>query len=131
MEIHGKIINALPLREGTSATGKPWQCASYVIETQEQYPRRVCFDVFGQEKIAQFNIRPGEMMTISFDIDAHEYNGRWFNSIRCWNVMRTQPGNGTVLQTPSQMAPQQPATPPMSSGQDGQAASQGNDGLPF
>lgn len=60
----------------------------YVIETHDQYPRKMCFDVFGADKIAQFNIQAGEELTVSFDIDAREWNGRWFNSIRAWKVER-------------------------------------------
>ncbi len=36
--------------------------------------------------LAQFNIQSGEEILVSFDIDAHEYNGRWFNNVRAWNV---------------------------------------------
>ena len=60
----------------------------YVLETQEQYPRKMCFNVFGSDKIAQFNIQAGEEMTVSFDINAREYNGRWYNDIRAWKVER-------------------------------------------
>ena len=46
------------------------------------------FEVFGSDKIQQFNIQVGEMVRVSFDIDAREYQGRWYNSIRAWNVDR-------------------------------------------
>ena len=26
------------------------------------------------------------MVKVSFEIDAHEYNGRWFNEVRAWDV---------------------------------------------
>lgn len=93
MEITGKIIFALERREGTSArTGNAWASQSYVLETHDQYPRRMVFDVFGDDKIQQFNIQPGQELTVSFDIDAREYQGRWFNSIRAWRVMPAQQG---------------------------------------
>ncbi|MBQ8051239.1 MAG: DUF3127 domain-containing protein [Bacteroidaceae bacterium] len=89
MDLTGRIIAVLPERSGTSArTGSEWKVASYVLETQEQYPKKMCFEVFGVERIQNFNIQVGEMMTVSFDIDAHEYNGRWFNSIRAFRVDR-------------------------------------------
>ena len=88
MEITGKIIAVLPERSGVSArTGAEWRCASYVLETLEQYPRKMNFDVFGVDRIQQFNIQVGETMVVSFDIDAHEYQGRWFNSIRASSVL--------------------------------------------
>lgn len=89
MEITGKIIAVLPERGGTSArTGSEWKLGQYVLETIEQYPKKMVFEVFGSDRIAQFNIQLGETMTVSFDIDAHEYQGRWFNGIRAWKVDR-------------------------------------------
>lgn len=90
MELIGKIIQVLPERGGTSArTGSEWRVGTYVLETTtDRYPRKMVFEVFGVDKIQQFNIQPGEMVRVSFDIDAHEYQGRWFNSIRAWNVDR-------------------------------------------
>ena len=88
MELAGKVIAVLEPREGVSKTGNAWKVQEYVIETHDQYPKKMCFDVFGAEKIAQFNIQVGEELNVSFDVDAREWNGRWFNSIRAWKVER-------------------------------------------
>ena len=85
MEIQGKVIAVLPERSGVSARGE-WKSQTYVIETQEQYPKKMAFDVFGADRIANFGIQLGEVINVSFDIDAHEYQGRYFNQIRAWNV---------------------------------------------
>lgn len=108
MEIEGKIIAVIPPREGVSArTGTAWKTQDYVIETHDQYPRRCCFNVFGSDKIQLFNIQVGEELRVSFDIDAHEYQGRWFNSIRAWKVERIDPN--AVQPAPfDQPAPAQP-----------------------
>ena len=90
MELQGKVIAVLPERSGVSARGE-WKAQSFVIETHEQYPKKLCFDVFGADRLAQFNIQSGEELLVSFDLDAHEYNGRWFNSVRAWNVQRVDP----------------------------------------
>ncbi len=119
MEITGKIIAVLPERSGTSArSGSEWRCASYVLETMEQYPRKMNFEVFGSDRIQQFNIQLGETMIVSFDIDAHEYNGRWFNSIRAWKVDRNiqsagQAADGAPVPpiAPFAGAPAAPAAP--------------------
>ena len=90
MEITGKIIAVLPANSGTSArTGNHWMSQTYVIETQGQYPKKLAFDVFGEERIKQFNIQQGEELTVRFDIDAHEYQGRYFNQIRAFNVEKS------------------------------------------
>lgn len=104
MEIFGKIIAVLPERSGTSQRGNQWRSVSYVLETQEQYPKKLAFDVVN-EKIDQFAIQPGEMLNVQFDINAREYNGKWFNSIQAWNVVRQQPGG---QQMPPQGGYQQP-----------------------
>ena len=90
MELQGKVIAVLPERSGVSARGE-WKSQSFVIETHEQYPKKLVFDVFGADRLAQFNIQSGEEINVSFDIDAHEYNGRWFNNVRAWNVVKVDP----------------------------------------
>ncbi len=92
MEISGKIILVLPERGGVSQrSGAEWKVASYVLETLEQYPKKCCFEIFGSDRIAQFNVQVGQMVTVSLDIDAHEYNGRWYNQIRAWKVAPYDP----------------------------------------
>jgi hypothetical protein len=97
-DIYGKIIAVLPTRSGTSTKGTQWSSQTAVVETVEQYPKRVAFDVMN-DKIQEFAIQLGEMVTVSFDIDAHEYNGKWFNGVRAWRVARGQPG---AIQVPQQ-----------------------------
>lgn len=61
-EITGKIIAVLPTKSGTSARGTQWSSQTAVLETQEQYPKKVAFDVLG-DKIAEFNLQVGEEVT--------------------------------------------------------------------
>ena len=112
MEITGKIIATLPERSGTSnRTGNTWKSQEFVIETHEQYPRKCVFTVFGEDRLREMNIAVGAEMTVSFDIDAHEYNGRWFNDIRAWRaVPAAQAVAGNVAAAPA-AAPAAPAAP--------------------
>jgi len=108
MELTGKIIAVLPAQSGVSArTGNNWMSQDYVIEVPGQYPRKCLFRIFGEDRIKQFNIQQGEDLTIQFDIDAHEFNGRWFNDIRAYNVIRGQVpvAGGPVPGTPFAAAP--------------------------
>ena len=102
MELAGKVIAVLEPRGGVSKNGNEWKVQEYVIETHDQYPRRMCFDVFGADKIQQFNIQVGEELNVFFDIDALEWQGRWFNSIRAWKVERV---NADAQQMPPMDAP--------------------------
>lgn len=101
--ITGKIIAVLPTKSGTSARGTQWSSQTAVIETHEQYPKRVAFDVLG-DKITEFNLQVGEEVTVSFDIDARQYLDRWFNSIKAWNIIR--PGQQAHMQGGYNMSPQ-------------------------
>lgn len=132
MELQGKIIVALPERSGTSARGE-WKSQSFVVETHDAYPRKMVFDVFGADRLARFNIQVGQEVMVSFDIDAHEYNGRWFNNIRAFDVRLVDPsavGAQPVAQPAPAAAPAASAAqapfPPVQDGGDGNA-----DDLPF
>ena len=129
MEITGKIIAVLPERGGVSKTGNEWKMQEYVLETHEQFPRKMCFNVFGADKIAQFNIQAGEEMTVSFDINAREYNGRWYNDIRAWKVDRN---TAPVAGAPAAPAGA-PVPPPVADpfGAPQMDASNAADDLPF
>ena len=70
-----------------------------------QFAKFVSFRVSGQEKIAQLNIQAGQYITVSLGINAHEYNGRWYNEISAFKV--EYPG------VQQQMPPMQGAMPPM------------------
>ena len=75
MEITGKIIAVLPEQGGVSKNGNEWKKQEYVLETHDQYPKKVCFQLFGADRIAQAAIQPGEELTVSFDIESREYMG--------------------------------------------------------
>lgn len=85
-EIKGKIIAILPKRSGVTRTGNTWASQEYVLETQEQYPRRLLFEAYGEDKIMEFYINDGDIVNVKFDCFAHQYNGRWYNCIRAWEV---------------------------------------------
>ena len=103
LEITGRIIAALEKRTGVAkASGNTWVAQEYVMEIPGTYPKRVCFGVFGEERIKEFDIKVMDTLTVSFDIDAREYNGRWFNTLRAWKVVReTLPTPAAVVAAPA------------------------------
>lgn len=85
MEISGKIIQCLPEQSGTSRAGNPWKKRVYILETQETYPKKVAFDLFG-DRVDQYPMKEGDMVKVSFDINSREFNGRWYTDISAWKV---------------------------------------------
>lgn len=136
MEVTGKIIAVLPAQSGVSArTGNQWYSQDYVIEIPGQYPKKMCFNIFGEDRVRQFNVVMNDQVTVQFDIDAKEVNGKWYNSIRAYNIIRS--GNTAVAAQAQpqpqqrQDPPQQPATAPFPPPQPQNEGEGSADDLPF
>ena len=127
----GKIIAAGQVQTGTSQNGTQWSSCEYTIEElNEQNPSRAVIQVYGSDKLQQFNIQLGEIITAHIGLKARQSKeGRWFNQLDCWKVDRpsTQP-QGQVSQNPQQQggyyAPPQQQFPPQVNA-SGQATQQG------
>lgn len=129
MEFSGRVIAILPVRTGVSrTTGNEWKVQSYVVENHDQYPRRMCFEVFGADKIDLFNIQMGEELNVSFDIDARQWQDKWFNTIRAWKVDRVQAETQDTQQpvVPEHVPPFAPEPAPFTASSDS-----ATDDLPF
>ena len=106
MELTGKIIDIMEAKSGKSAkTGNPWMMQEYVIEVPGQYPQSCVFTVFGEDKIKQNYIPPFYDLTVQFNIYARHNNGRWFNDVRAYNVIRGQVAQSPIIGTDNVAAP--------------------------
>lgn len=115
MEVRGKIIVKLPLQSGTSKAGNPWSKQEYVLETMEAFPKKVHFDFFG-DRANQYPLEVGDLIDLSFDIDSHEYNGRWFTSIRGWKAEKVDPNALAAANAAQNQPAYQPAPGPAPAG---------------
>lgn len=127
----GKIIAAGQVQMGTSQNGTQWSSCEYTIEElNEQYPSRAVIQVYGSDKLQQFNIQLGEIITAHIGLKARQSKeGRWFNQLDCWKVDRPNcQQQGQVAQNPQQQggyyAPPQQQIPPQVNA-SGQATQQG------
>jgi single-stranded DNA-binding protein len=112
MEIKGRLIRVLPIESGTSARGA-WKKQSYVIETVDtQFPKQVCFMLWG-DKVDQYQLKEGELILVSFDLESREFNNRWYTDVRAWKIDRPDPQTGMFpgAQAPAYGAPQGQAYP--------------------
>ncbi|WP_075348987.1 DUF3127 domain-containing protein [Algoriphagus marinus] len=87
MELSGKVIQKLPEVGGNSKSGNAWRKQEFIIETEGQYPKKVCVSLWG-DKIDQFAIGMGEQVTLSIDVESREYNGRWYTEVKAYRVDR-------------------------------------------
>lgn len=105
METIGILVQKLGERSGVSQrTGNPWKMAEYLVEVPGQYPKKIKFDVSDgtSGKIAHFDGLVGKMVTVYWDIDASEYNGRWYNTATAWGCKEYVAGQ--VAQTAGEAA---------------------------
>ena len=107
----GKIIAAGQVQMGTSQNGTQWSSCEYTIEElNEQYPARAVISVYGSDKLQQFNIQLGEIITAHIGLKAHQSKeGRWFNQLDCWKVERPNAQQGQMVQSQIGQVPQQQA----------------------
>ena len=91
MEIKGKIIEILPEKSGQSANGE-WRKQEYVLETQSNYPKKICFMAWG-DKIGEFDLKQGDNVEVSIDLESREYNGRWYTDVKAWKVNKDDAGS--------------------------------------
>ena len=131
MEISGKVVKILdPVRFVSKKDGNEYYRHSFVIETGGQYPKHVAFTVLGDEKFKTMGVEVGGMYNVSFDIDAREWQGRWFNDISAWRVVRVDNlASNTVAQPVVMPTNATPVTP--SNVVSAPQVQQTNDDLPF
>ena len=87
MKLKGKITVVIPAKSGTTDKGD-WQSQQYVMETIEEYPKKMLFEVFGESKIKEFDIKQDEVLTVSFDPKVDEKNGHYYGKNRAFAVSR-------------------------------------------
>ncbi|MFA5849599.1 MAG: DUF3127 domain-containing protein [Bacteroidales bacterium] len=122
IEITGRLIKKLPQQSGTSTKGE-WKKQEFIIETQENFPKKICMNVWGAEKVDELaGYGEGENLKISVNIESREFNQRWYTDVRAWKVERLS--EGVQEQAKPRTAGQSEITDPFSS--DG-----GEDDLPF
>lgn len=85
MEINCRIVKSLPEQSGTSKSGNRWRKQEHVVEYTDNggHAHQMAVTVMG-DNIGKFNIVEGGQYDLKFDIDAHEWQGRWFNEFRVW-----------------------------------------------
>ncbi|MEP7320700.1 MAG: DUF3127 domain-containing protein [Saprospiraceae bacterium] len=130
MQITGRLFKVLPAQTGEGKNG-PWRRQDIILETDGQYPKKIVIGVWG-DKMSHLPLNIGDMITADFDIDAREYNSKWYNDVRAWKVSSAgaegnneRPGTGgSYKATPPQGSSSFPEAPP-------RATESFDDDLPF
>lgn len=136
LKIAGKIIQVLPLASGIGKnSGKEWKKQDFVLETiNDQFPKKVAFGLFN-DRITQYPINLGDIVTIYFDVESRDFNNRWYTDLRVWRVDKGDTTQVAAQQDfggqPQQPAPGFGAPAPQAPGMQPPFGTDGGDDLPF
>ena len=106
MEIIGKLISKLELQSGIGKTGNSWQKQEFVIETIEQYPKKVCANLWGDKIDVLSALAIGDTVVVTFNLESREFNGKWYTDVRAWKIEKqgVQPAVPSALAaTPNEL----------------------------
>ncbi len=85
LDITGKLITKLPQQSGQGKNGT-WTKQDFVIETQEQFPKKVCIAAWGEKAKELDNIAIGDTLKIGFNVESREFNGKWYTDVKAWKI---------------------------------------------
>ena len=101
LDLVARLVRKMPVQSGNSSRGE-WSKQEFIVETLDMYPRKICMNVWGADKISELkNFAEGETLRFSLNIESREYNGRWYTDVRAWRVQPEQ----TQAQPPVQDMP--------------------------
>ena len=82
--VTAKLLYSLPEQTGTGKNGQ-WKKQDIIVETEGQYPKKVCISIWG-DKINESQLQVGSQLSISFDVESREYNGKWYTDVKAWKI---------------------------------------------
>lgn len=100
LEINGKLIQKLELQSGMSKSGSNWQKQEFIIETDEQYPKKICANLWGDKIDMLSSINIGDDVVLSFNLESREYNGKWYTDVKAWKLEKQSVNQATNQSSP-------------------------------
>ena len=122
MQLTAKLVALLPEQSGSGKNGV-WKKQDIIVETDGQYPKKVCISFWG-DKFDRQLLKVGAKLAISFDIESREFNGKWYTDVKGWKLESVgQPADNSFSQDQGSWEP------PVFQGQDDTVIA--NDDCPF
>ncbi len=91
LTLKGKLGKILNPETGVSRSGNAWKKQDFVIETADQFPKKVCFTLFG-DKVNMLNgMEPGDELEVSFDVESREFNSKYYHNLNAWKILKVGP----------------------------------------
>jgi hypothetical protein len=124
MEITGTVYQILDKESGKSARGE-WFKQQFVIETKDEFPRKVCI-MSWNNKVDLDQLSKGDEVKVSINLESREFNGKWYTDAKAWKLEVLGKTGATVEDSGISMG-----NPPQTSGFEEIPPEDPGDDLPF
>lgn len=118
MQVKGTLLQILKMETGVSKAGKDWKKQDFVIETNEQFPKKVCFTLFGDKISLIEGVTEGSELEVFFSLESRDFNGKWYHNINAWKIERAEAVNASKSYPPEFSAGEIPREQSDDSGDD-------------
>ena len=133
MEFKGRIYKVMPITEGVNRAGDKWQKQEFLFEYFEhdtdRYTDKVALSIMN-ERIKECDLHEGEEVTIGFGHTVREYQGRYYNDIRCYKIEKALRGIAARLEAMQKQVEEMQITG-TNTAPKAEAKQEENDNLPF
>lgn len=85
-EVKGKVVKILPTESGTTKQGKDWSNKQFVVETEGQYPKKVCLTASGKSLEYAEKLQVNDEVTVMYNPESSEYNEKWYTKLNAYSI---------------------------------------------
>lgn len=93
LEVIGKVFQLGQRQTGEGKTGNQWVKQELIIETEDQYPRKICLMCWAEKADEARAFAIGEKIKASINIESREFNGRWYTDVKPWKFEKMGQSN--------------------------------------
>lgn len=96
MEFEGTVFSVLPIVKGTSARGE-WMKQEVIFDLPGEFQKKLCVGFWGDKAQDASNLKSGDRVSVSANVESREYNGRWYTEVRGWRMVRKAAETGGTM----------------------------------
>tara|TARA_B110000014_G_C19879225_1_gene455090 strand:- start:91 stop:441 length:351 start_codon:yes stop_codon:yes gene_type:complete len=87
LSIEGLLVQKNEIENIKNKEGKQWVKQTFLIDVGSEYNSRICFQLFGEEKVKLIEEHElGDKVEVFFNISSREYNNRYYHNIDAWKI---------------------------------------------
>lgn len=110
MDFQARVIQFIGETSGVSKAGNPWKKKEWLVETFDQYPKKIRVQCFG-DRAEAMNLENGKDYRLFVDIESREFNGRWYTDVSVYRADENMQGQGGMNASQPGMGYQTPQQP--------------------